>query len=308
METVQTKSPPLSRIFPPYDVLEPLHLSDERFSKVPEPGEGIVWQMGHGSWSAAFDVTRRRPPGVALIVILPPAVEIQASPELLRVIEACRPHSILPFHAEPHLDDLTAVLRREPDDLPAEVMDYLMWRGVNVDMETRRLIRRTVELSFELRSVTALARSMYLSRRALGRHFLSRGLPVPSHWLHFSRILRVALRLQDSSQNLLSAAYEFGYADGFALSNQMHRLTGIRPSEARRNLGWEWILEAWLRTEATTGGLSQDVTRKLMEFPGVPPLEAAAVGARPPDQVTTPQAPPPRPVRRPWSRAIKAKP
>ena len=187
-------------------------------------------------------------------------------------------------------------------------MDYLMWRGVNVDMETRRLVRRTVELSFELRSVTALARSMYLSRRALGRHFLSRGLPVPSHWLHFSRVLRVALRLQDSSEDLLSAAYEFGYADGFAFSNQMHRLTGIRPSDARRCLGWEWILEAWLRTEAAAGGLSLDVTRKLMEAPGVPPLEAAAVGARPPDQGTTPKAPPPRPIRKRRSPATKANP
>ena len=33
------------------------------------------------------------------------------------------------------------------------------------------------------------------------------------------------------------------------------RLADIRPSETRERLGWEWIVEAWLRQEATTGGL-----------------------------------------------------
>ena len=70
----------------------------------------------------------------------------------LRVVEACRPHSILPFHHEPHVDDLTVLLQREPEDLSVEVMDYLQWRGINVDIEVRRLIRKTIDLSSELRS------------------------------------------------------------------------------------------------------------------------------------------------------------
>lgn len=183
MDVTSANSPPLARLAPPYDSLEPLSPSDDYLTQPPGPGSSIVWQLGFGSWSAAFDVIRRRSPGMALIVILPPKVEVDSAPQLLRVVEAGRPHSILPFHPEPHLDDLTAVLRREPEDLPVEFMDYLLWRGMNVDMDARRLIRKTVELSLELYTVTALARSLYLSRRALGRRFLKRGLPVPSHWL-----------------------------------------------------------------------------------------------------------------------------
>ena len=128
-----------------------------------------------------------------------------------------------------------------------------MWRGLTIDRETVRLIRRVIELSGELRSITALSRSMYLSRRALGRRFMTRGLPVPSHWLQLGRLLRVASRLQNSEASLFSIACDSGYPDGFSVSNQMHRLIGCRPSLARERLGWEWIVEAWLRKEADEG-------------------------------------------------------
>jgi hypothetical protein len=83
-------------------------------------------------WSREFKVVRRRPPGMALIVILPTKVDLDAEPQVLRIVEACRPHSILPFHSEPHIDDLTALLRREPEHLAVEIMDYLDWRGITV--------------------------------------------------------------------------------------------------------------------------------------------------------------------------------
>ena len=156
-----------------------------------------------------------------------------------------------------------------------EVMDYLQWRGINVDIEVRRLIRKTIDLSSELRSITALARSLYLSRRALGRRFLTNGLPVPSHWLHFGRVLRAALRLQSSAVTLAEAASRFGYPDGFALSNQMHRLVGVRPSEARCYLGWDWLIEAWIHTEAAGGGFSSDVCRTLTWDRSLAPLPQA---------------------------------
>jgi hypothetical protein len=33
------------------------------------------------------------------------------------------------------------------------------------------------------------------------------------------------------------------------MSNQMKRLIGHRPSEVRELLGWEWLVEAWLKQE-----------------------------------------------------------
>ena len=275
MKTPGAQSLPLSLFTPPYHLLEPLRSDDRRLTQPNSPGTGLVWQLRLGSWSRVFEVVRRRPPGMTLIVILPASVDLDSTPELLRVVEACRPHSILPFHREPHVDDLSALLQREPEDLSVEVMDYLQWRGINVDIEVRRLIRKTIDLSSELRSITALARSLYLSRRALGRRFLTNGLPVPSHWLHFGRVLRAALRLQSSAVTLEEAASRFGYPDGFALSNQMHRLVGVRPSEARRYLGWDWLVEAWIHTEAAGGGFSSDVCRTLTWDCSLAPLPQA---------------------------------
>lgn len=258
MRAPQVQSLPLSLFAPPYIGLEPVRWDDPRFTQPSRPGDALVWQLARGTWSGVFKVVRCRPPGMALIVILPAKVDLDSEPQVLRIVEACRPHSILPFHSEPHIDDLTTLLRREPEHLAVEIMDYLDWRGITVDIEVRRLIRRTIDLSSDLRTITSLARSLYLSRRALGRRFLTNGLPVPSHWLHFGRVLRAALRLQGSDVTLAETASRFGYPDGFALSNQMHRLMGVRPSDARRCFGWDWLLEAWVRTEAVGGGFSRD--------------------------------------------------
>jgi AraC-like DNA-binding protein len=101
--------------------------------------------------------------------------------------------------------------------------------------------------------VAGLSRALYLSRRALGRRFVSRRLPVPSHWLQFSRLLRATIQLQRRRHTLEAVAMGLGYPDGFSLSNQMTRLTGVRPSMARERLGWEWLMEAWLGLERDNG-------------------------------------------------------
>ena len=248
--------PALSVFAPPYHGFEPLHdLAELNASGPRRAGMVLVWNLSAGDWGKSFDQVRRRPGGISLIVTLPPAEDVLEHEEVLRVVELCRPHSILPHHAEPNATDICSLLTRVPEDLAIEVTDYLAWRGIALDGDTRRLVRRTIELSGEIRTVTALSRSLYMSRRALGRRFLTQGLPVPSHWLHFGRVLRAILRLQATDDTLFSVACGLGYPDGFALSNQMQRLAGIRPTTARECLGWEWVMECWLKREAEEGGL-----------------------------------------------------
>lgn len=220
------------------------------------PGSVLVWQVHPTRYQSARQHVEARPGGLALIAILPRPAVLAADAEILHVVQTCRPQGLLPYHDRPVPTDLAAVLRRPPLDLAADVTDYLTWRGLIMDGDTRHLLRRIVELSEELRTITALSRSMYLGRRALGRRLMNRGLPVPSHWLQMARILRLASRLQNSAASIFSVAYESGYPDGFSVSNQMHRLIGYRPSQVREYLGWEWILEAWLRREAESGGLA----------------------------------------------------
>jgi AraC-like DNA-binding protein len=240
----------------PYESLEPMTGGRAQMRiAARSPGSALVWEVSPSPARETVRFVESRPGGLSLIAVLPDASVLEERPEMLAPVQACRPHALLPHGVGVDAREATAVLRRPPLDLPADVTDYLRWRGISVDSDTTRLLRRIVELSAEARTITSLSRQLYMSRRALGRRFLSRGLPVPSHWLQLARILRLASRLQNTEASIFSIAYESGYPDGFSVSNQMHRLIGYRPSQVREFLGWEWILEAWLRREAERGGL-----------------------------------------------------
>lgn len=276
---------PFFAFFPPYREVDPVsHPSAFPSDPLPPRGAVLIWNLQAGDWGRGFRAVRDRPPGVALFVLLPPASRLENLDRILELMEYCRPHSILPHVGELVPEELVAFLRRFPVDFALEVAEYLAWRGIEVDTDTRRLIRKTLELSEELRTVGGLARSLYLSRRALGRRFLTRGLPPPSHWLHFGRILRASVRLQNPDSTLFSVAGDLGYPDGFSLSNQMHRLVRLRPSIMRECFGWEWIVESWLKQEALGGNLSPSLQRHLFprnsnaRIPGDGPLGTTPAG------------------------------
>jgi AraC-like DNA-binding protein len=219
-------------------------------------GAALVWSMDQGDGPVHLEKAADRPGGLPLAVILPPARKVRKMRAgLFELVEEARPSIVLPYHPRPSPEEVAALLRGEPECLAGEFIDFLTWRGVWLDQETRRIIARTVELSGELSTLSGLSRGIYVSRRALGRRFQKRGLPVPSHWLQFCRLLRATVRLQNSEASLAQVAGELGYPDGFTLSNQMERLVGVRPSLVRDRLGWEWFVEAWLRKEWREGGL-----------------------------------------------------
>ena len=255
--------PPFLLFSVPYRKLVPLTATAEFIERERGlRGSALIWRLGTGELADDLRVARRRPAGVVLILILPPASSLTAETDLLHVIGRCRPTAIVPHHDDIDPGDMKSLIRRPPTDLPVEFTEYLAWRGLRVDRGTCDIIRRTVRLARHLTTIASLSRTIYLSRRALGRRFVSRGLPVPSHWLQFCRILHAVLRLQNSSQSLHSVACGLGYPDGFALSNQMNRLIGVRPSTARRCLGWEWLIECWLQKERATGALAHDLRRR----------------------------------------------
>lgn len=250
--------------FPPYRTLEVLsHPRQFPGSPLPTRGAALIWNTYAGDLASGLRAIRERPPGVALLIILPPTSQLDATDTLLELMEGCRPHSVLPHMKEVACEELVAVLRRFPAQFDIEVVDYLVWRGIDVDLDTRRLLRKTFDLSGELRTVSGLARALYLSRRALGRRFMTRGLPVPSHWLHFGRVLRASIRMQAPESSLFAIGCDLGYPDGFALSNQLYRLSGLRPSMMKECFGWEWVVESWLFREAQEGNLSPALRQKL---------------------------------------------
>ena len=242
---------------PPYRQLTRIDLDDP--PRVREGGWVMAWHLGSPGWHKGAAIAANRPAGVSLAIILPDRDDRLSVLRVLRAIEQSRPQAVLPYHEAPTAREIASVIRREPSCLASSVADYLVWRGFSLDPVTRSIIRRTVQLSSQVQTIGALAKNLYMSRRALGRKLHSSELPVPSHWLHISRVLRATIKLQNSEASLFSIAVSLGYSDGFSLSNQMHRLCGIRPMEARERLGWEWVFETWLAREAATGSITSGI-------------------------------------------------
>src|SRR5690606_25539133 len=89
------------------------------------------------------------------------------------------------------------------------------------------------------RRVDRLATSLRLSRRTLGRAVNRIGSPTASDFIQLAQMFRVLLtcqRVDDAPIGMV--AKEARYSDGFTLSNQMHRVTGIRPTTARTLSEW----------------------------------------------------------------------
>jgi len=255
----------LSVLVHPYERLVPVTSGRRQLKEAARrPGSALVWQPRIPGHRETARFVESRPGGLALIIILPRVGDLESDPEVLDAVHRTRPRGLLPHHFGPRSRDMAEVLRCPPLDLAGDITDYLAWRGLSVDRDTTNVLRRIIDLSAKARTINDLTRAMYVSRRALGRRLATRGLPVPSHWLQMARLLRLSARLQNSDANIFTLAYELGYPDAFSVSNQMYRLIGHRPSQVRECFGWEWILEAWLRREAETGGLAPGARRRVL--------------------------------------------
>jgi AraC-like DNA-binding protein len=241
----------LSLFAPPYDETVPCgpeviaELSDVDDWK----GCALVWQLTGDDQLDEYDALRRKAPGLPLLVLLPPPAEIRRVVSVLPLVRLLAPRMILPHGLTDTPYRMRQILAMPPRALPAALSDYLIRRGMLRQRRTARELQRIFELAGSTTSIAMLSRRMYTSRRTLGRHFATQGIPVPSHCLHFARILHVAVQLQNDDTAMFRVASRFGYPDGFTMSNQMKRLTGHRPSQVRDLLGWEWLVEAWLKRE-----------------------------------------------------------
>src|SRR5690606_33933459 len=237
----QTATPTLALFQPPYDRLSPCdpdaiaELNDVDQWK----GRAIIWLLSERTTQMAyFEALRCKPLGIPLTVLLPPPAAIRSILEILPLVRHLAPRMILPHGLVDTPYRLRQILAAPPRAVAASLTDYLIRRGMLRRKRAAREFQRIVELAPDTASISALSRRMYTSRRTLGRHFLSSGLPVPSHCLHFARLFHVSLQLQTDESAVFRIASRFGYTDGFTVSNQMKRLIGHRPSQVRELLGW----------------------------------------------------------------------
>lgn len=245
----------IALVKPPYSDLIEIGLTWEP-ARLPPRGMMLVWWFIDATTQAhEFEWLLNRPRGLPLTIVLPPARSIARTLPLLNYVGSLNPRGVLPAGrlASPSL--LRHLLRTPPRSIAEALTEYLTMRKMLRTDRIREEIRTVFELSTDITTVSALAQQLYVSRRTLGRHFAREGLPVPSHWLQFARLLRACLALQNESASVGKIALRLNYPDGFTMSNQMNRLLGIRPTNMREYLGWEWIVELWLRRELQQGAI-----------------------------------------------------
>lgn len=216
-------------------------------------GSAFVWWLEDAQEQGReFDFLRVRPASLPLVIVLPPPEQITRTLPLLHQLRRLHSRAVIPAGALDSPRRIRDILNVPPSPFGEMITQFLMRRGTISDSGVQRCVQRIFEIAPEVRSISQLSRRLYTSRRTLGRLFSVHDLPVPSHWLQFARMLHVAMHLQREPHAIFRVAMRMGYPDGFTLSNQMKRLIGFRPSEVRDHIGWEWIVEAWLRREGKT--------------------------------------------------------
>ena len=250
---------------PPYfDLIPATHIIQR---ERPPRGVFLLWDLKHTTdFAASAERVARRPHGMGLIIVLPPPHQLDRIRDVFDGLVDFHPCGILPASLSSS-ERLRQLLRNLPRRPHQEFVDYFRQRGLLCDDRSRVEVDRLFGEARVTHSVAALARRMASSRRTLGRHFADAGLPAPSRWLQFARLLYVSLYLQRNRCSIGRAAAEMGYPDPFTMSNQMKRLIGLRPSEVKSRYGWTWIVECWVVEEARRGGFDcQRYRRALLPY------------------------------------------
>ena len=151
------------------------------------------------------------------------------------------------LEGEPPRPRLRRILT-DPTDLAEDIEQWLSVRLPGLPPAVAQLVGGIVRCSPRFTEVGALVGEMGHPERTVRTWFRRAGVPGPGKWLAAAHAVRAALRLQaEDGAPLLTLAVECGYSDHSSLSRQSLRLFGVRPGAIRRTLGWEWLLDRWLR-------------------------------------------------------------
>lgn len=136
------------------------------------------------------------------------------------------------------------------DGLGADVVEWLGLFGIRTTPTIAHLIAQIFTDAPRYTEVGSLLRSIGAAESSTRFRFRKKGLPAPSRWLQAARALHAALLIQmEPSRSILAHACTLGYADHSALCHQMKRVFGTTPAAVRETLGWEWLMERWVRKE-----------------------------------------------------------
>jgi AraC-like DNA-binding protein len=134
--------------------------------------------------------------------------------------------------------------------LAEDVVEWLNLYGLRLSPLVSSLILQIVSLAPSHDSLTQLLSATGTPETSARFRMHKKRLPPPSRWYQAARALHAALRIQGEPQTcLMRLAHTLGYADHSALSQLVYRAFGVRPGVIRGTLGWEWLMERWMRSQ-----------------------------------------------------------
>lgn len=186
----------------------------------------------------------------ARLPLVPLAILVEARPADLLHCGLHAPQTpirVVLMRGEPVAAQLRQQLTR-PTRLGEDVVDWLLLRGLRLQPTLAHQIAQIFTRAPEHHEISSLLRATRTPESSTRFRFHKKGLPSPSRWLQAARAVHAAMRLQAAPHRpLLAVAFDLGYADHSALCHQLYRTFGLRSSSLRSALGWEWLLDRWLR-------------------------------------------------------------
>ena len=105
--------------------------------------------------------------------------------------------------------------------------------GRGLPLEFRGFARRVLEFPLNYSSVEALGETAGLSPGALKARFRRKGLPSPSRYLRWLRLLAAAQVLSDPRETILTASFRLGFASDGNFCRWVRATSGLSPSLLR---------------------------------------------------------------------------
>jgi AraC-like DNA-binding protein len=250
-QQVLAAPPSVFRLAPPYQV----------FEAVPDPAElapevlpdasvlAVHLPAPQETWSEAARLVprlRARFPGAPVVLRVGRGGDQAA--DWARQAGGIHVRAVL-LDDEPPFPRLRRVLT-DATDLPDQIERWLPVRLPGLPPAVAHLIGGIVRGAPGCGQVGELLDGLGHPERTVRTWFRRAGVPGPGKWLAATHAVRAALRLQAEEAPLLMLAVECGYSDHSSLSRQSLRLFGVRPGAIRGTLGWEWLLDRWLRRVA----------------------------------------------------------
>lgn len=137
----------------------------------------------------------------------------------------------------------------DPARLGSAVVDWLQLRPIRLNPNQADLLEKVFASAPEHGELTSLLDHYRIPQSSARFRLRKRGLPSPNRWFQVARAVHAALRLQARPEASVAAvAHQLGFVDHSALAHLLRRSLNVTAHQIRGTLGWEWLLDRWLRS------------------------------------------------------------